>query len=158
MHLLIVATLILSSIAMENYQEVSRNLIAKNEDYNSLPDDAFEIAAIALGFPISSSSDWFVGSKADRAIMTKVFARGNGPDPNQFAHWCSGYADQNQWLQVSFLQPRIVTAVSLRGVVTSFKIQYSNDGINWLRYNNDSILKGSMVEGNDANYVSKVVL
>jgi hypothetical protein len=60
--------------------------------------------------------------------MTKVFARGNGPDPNQFAHWCSGFADQNQWLQVSFFQPRIVTAVSLKGWVTSFKIKYSIDG------------------------------
>ena len=149
MHLLVVATLILSSIAMENYQKGGRSLIAKYEDYNSLTDDAFEIAAIALGFPISSSSDWFVGSKADRAIMTKVFARGNGPDPNQFAHWCSGFADQNQWLQVSFFQPRIVTAVSLKGWVTSFKIKYSIDGQKWLSYNNDTLLKGSMVEGKD---------
>ncbi len=28
----------------------------------------------------------------------------------------------------------------------------------WLRYNNDSILKGSEVEGKDANYVAKIVL
>ena len=30
--------------------------------------------------------------------------------------------------------------------------------MNWLKYNNDSLLKGSMADGKDSNYVSKVIL
>jgi hypothetical protein len=81
--------------------------------------------------------------------MTKINVKGNGPAANYYAHWCSGFADQNQWFQVSFLQPRIVTAVSLMGWVTSFKIKYSIDGKKWQSYKNDTLLKGSMVEGKD---------
>jgi len=62
-----------------------------------------------------------VGSTADRAIMTKNSGMRKGIE-NYYLHWCSGFADQNQWLQVSFLQPRIVTAISLRGGISSFKI------------------------------------
>ena len=90
--------------------------------------------------------------------MTKIYEPRKGLTDNFFGHWCSGFADQNQWLQVSFFQPRIVTAVSLKGWVTSFKIQYSIDGQKWLRYNNDALLKGSNVEGKDASYVSQVIL
>jgi hypothetical protein len=60
-----------------------------------------------------------VGSTGARASMTKVYETRIGVEPNYFKHWCSGFADQNQWLQVSFMQPRIVTAVSLRGRIRS---------------------------------------
>jgi hypothetical protein len=149
MYLLVVATSILSSSAIEYHSEGDRSLITKYEDRNFLSDDAYEVAAIALGYPVTSSSDWDYGSTASRAIMTKINVKGNGPAANYYAHWCSGFADQNQWLQVSFLQPRIVTAVSLIGWVTSFKIKYSIDGKKWQSYNNDTLLKGSMVEGKD---------
>jgi hypothetical protein len=62
-----------------------------------------------------------MGSNADRAIMTKIDGVRKGA-VDYFVHWCSGFADQNQWLQVSFLQPHIVTAISLRGGISSFKI------------------------------------
>ena len=148
MYLLVAATSILSSSAFEYHSEGDRSLITKYEDRNFLSDDVYEVAAIALGYPLTSSSDWMVGSTADRAIMTKNLTMRKGIE-NYYLHWCSGFADQNQWLQVSFFQPRIVTAVSLKGWVTSFKIKYSIDGIKWLSYNNDTLLKGSMVEGKD---------
>ena len=125
MYLLVAAMSILSSSAFEYHSEGDRSLITKYEDRNFLSDDVYEVAAIALGYPLTSSSDWDHGSTASRAIMTKINVKGNGPSgPGReyYAHWCSGFADQNQWLQVSFFQPRIVTAVSLEGWVTSFKI------------------------------------
>jgi hypothetical protein len=67
-----------------------------------LPDDVYEVAAIALGYPLASSSDWIAGSTAARAIMTKNDGVRKGA-VDYYGHWCSGFADQNQWLQVSFL-------------------------------------------------------
>ena len=105
-------------------------------------------ATIAAGFPVSSSSDWFWGSTASRASMAK-----GGVKPDGFwGHWCSGVVDQNQWLQVSFMQQHLVTAVTVLGGITSFKIFYTIDGITWVSHDSDRIYAGS----NDYNQVVKV--
>ncbi len=97
MYLLVAATSILSSSAFEYHLEGDRSLITKYEDRNFLPDDAYEVAAIALGYPVTSSSDWHLGSTASRAIMTKD-NRDRKTNVDYSIHWCSGFADQNQWL------------------------------------------------------------
>ena len=97
-------------------------------------------AATASGFPMMSSSDWDVGSGASRAAMHIIWPNGR---PGVYDHWCSGKADQNQWLQVSFLSEQKVTAVALQGWVTYFRITYTIDGITWLSYDNDRIFASS---------------
>jgi hypothetical protein len=72
MYLSLAATFILSSFAMANNLEGARSTIARLESTNSLPEENIEIAAIALGYPLASSSDWVIESIASRAIMTKI--------------------------------------------------------------------------------------
>ena len=55
--------------------------------------------------------------------------------------WCAGSNDTKQWLQVDLLSKHIVTRVATQGRngeyrqwVTKYKLQYSNDGINFQFY------------------------
>ena len=64
--------------------------------------------------------------------------------------WSAKTNDVNQWIQICFLYPRIVTSIQTAGrtggglqYVKNYKVQYTMDGINWQHYNNGQILNGN---------------
>ena len=69
----------------------------------------FYIAAVAAGFPLSSSSDRSHLTSAARGILNQMPANAASGQHNS---WTAGYEDTNQWLQVSFITPREVISVS----------------------------------------------
>ncbi len=73
MHLLILALTARSSSVSKETAEAPRSFDVGHEVSRYLQDEPYEIAAIALGYPMQSSSDWVVGSTGPRAIMTKIF-------------------------------------------------------------------------------------
>ena len=88
-------------------------------------------ATVAAGYPIMASSSFGYMSMVDRAIMTIMPLE---EASTWWNHWVARKIDKNQWVQVSFNQLVSVQAVALHGYVTSFKIQYTVDGITWLQH------------------------
>ena len=89
------------------------------------------VAAVASGYPLSSSTEY----NADHSVHR---ARLDYPTPREGSQaWCAGTSDINQWLQVNFIEPRLVTAVETQGRgdydqwVTRYVVKHSVDGINW---------------------------
>jgi len=60
---------------------------------------------------------------------------------NTFSNWSSAVNNPNQWLQVDLGKKAIVRAIATKGRaknnaqwVTSYKLDYSGDGVNWVTY------------------------
>ena len=72
--------------------------------------------------------------------------------------WLAAVDNTQQFLQVDFLQPTIVSGVTTQGrpdapsYVTSYKLFYSNDGVNWNAYREDKNADKASV-----NYSKKLV-
>lgn len=92
---LIIAVIAVTFVTDANFTEGPRLSIEDPQEFRFLQDEPYEIAAIALGYPMQSSSDWNAGSTGPRAIMTKELKyRTYNIEPPYFMHWCSGFADQ----------------------------------------------------------------
>jgi len=87
---------------------------------------------------------------------------GHGPANARFdkvdtvSNWSSSVNNPNQWLQVDLGKNAIIRAIATKGRakgaaqwVTSYKLEYSSDGVNWLKYSQNG---GSYVfQGNSDN-------
>ncbi len=93
MNLLITAMTALTFVADAKTTEGPKSAIAYHQESRCLQDEPFEIAAIASGFPMQSSSDWSIGSTAPRAIMTKEYRTRPNYEPPYYMHWCAAFAD-----------------------------------------------------------------
>ena len=83
---------------------------------------------------ISASSQWDVNHAAIQGRLN--FLAGGGKQGG----WSAGANNQNQWLQADLGNPRKVTKVATQGRnaadqwVTSYKVEYSNDGASFQFY------------------------
>ncbi|CDW88399.1 galactose-binding domain-containing protein [Stylonychia lemnae] len=101
-----------------------------------------KVAAVASGYPISASSEFDPDHSINRAIINCNKFR-TGPTA-----WGASFCDQNQWVQVCLIKPKIVTGVALQGRanedqwVTWYKVMYSIDGINWFYHESGKEYQG----------------
>ncbi|XP_055791990.1 EGF-like repeat and discoidin I-like domain-containing protein 3 isoform X1 [Salvelinus fontinalis] len=73
--------------------------------------------------------------------------------------WTAATNDQNQWIQVDLLVPTKVTGVVTQGAkdfgrvqfVRSYKLAYSNDGLRWTTYQDQTQHKDKVFQGNVEN-------
>ena len=104
------------------------------------------IATVAAGFPLSSSSDKHHLSSASRAVINQMPANSAS---GIYDAWCAGFLDTNQWIQVSFITPRTVVSIATQGRhgnyewVSSYKIQYTIDGMTWYWYDQVRVFKAN---------------
>ncbi|KAH3761566.1 nectin precursor [Pelomyxa schiedti] len=97
--------------------------------------------AIESGAVVTTSTEWDPSHRAERCRL--------GYKPREGAHaWCAGFNDSAQWLQVSFLAPRVLVSVVTQGrgdcnqYVTMYTLRYTVDGINWLAADNGRVFQG----------------
>lgn len=95
---------------------------------------------------ITASSVWvdFYYHRDHRAANGRLnFIAGNG----RTGAWSSGSNDLNQWLQVDFQRPTIITGVSTQGrqeqdqYVTKYTISFGDDGSLFYGYKSGQMLK-----------------
>ncbi|XP_063743742.1 coagulation factor V isoform X2 [Eleginops maclovinus] len=73
--------------------------------------------------------------------------------------WQAKYSDMNQWLQVELLQVKKITGIVTQGAkslgkemyVTSYSLQYSDNGIRWTSYTDDEAITCKTFAGNTDN-------
>ena len=89
------------------------------------------IAAVGIGCRVSASSCWATDHDVDRIRLNYTTAYGSNS-------WCAKYNDTNQWVQLHLgSDQRLVTEIKTQGRngcnqwVKKFKVQISDDGINW---------------------------
>ena len=94
---------------------------------------------------VTSSGNWDRDHGPDRSRLDYSFRPGSG-----CPCWASGLLDGNQFLQFSspipFYTHRIATHGRTDGCgqwITSYRIMYTIDGLNWIMYNNGDILRGN---------------
>jgi len=90
---------------------------------------AYTGRAVALGFPVRSSSNWNQNHFNYRLDNVQRVAS---------SAWCAGFLNANQWIEVSSLVPVTWTGVITQGRadydnqwVKSFTVVYSDDGKIW---------------------------
>ena len=98
------------------------------------------VATVACGFPVSWSSALSFEHANPRLT----------DNTNECAAWCAKTNDENQWLQVCFISPRVVKAVDIAGrpdkhnqYVKAFRLYHTLDGVDWFAYNAEEPLEGN---------------
>jgi hypothetical protein len=94
-----------------------------------------------LGFPVSASTTY--NSEHLNYRLWNTQRQGSA------GAWAAGYQNTNQWIQVSSITPQFWAGVMTQGRadkdqwVTSYKVQYSDDGVNWQYVDNGEIFTGN---------------
>ena len=95
------------------------------------------IAAVAAGFPISTSTYFNTGTYGFLGVINKQAPRVDSTNTGAqiYDSWIAGSNDRNQWFQVSFFTPKDIVAISTQGRpnsvwagdqwVSSYKILYT---------------------------------
>eukprot|EP00118_Oscarella_pearsei_P005447 m.25086 g.25086 ORF g.25086 m.25086 type:complete len:509 (+) comp28733_c0_seq3:70-1596(+) len=109
---------------------------------------------LPFGMTTGAIADHQIQASSDRDHNTR-FARLNTATHGVASAWCSRVNDQSQWIQVNLGKHRIVTAVATQGRsdccdqwVTSYEIEYGNDGSDWTTYMHPGSDKPMLFIGN----------
>ena len=101
------------------------------------------VAAVQAGFPVFASDEWDAAHSIHRSRL-------DFPKPRQgSSSWCAGVNNQEQWIGVDLVTPKLVTTVETQGRgnhnqwVTAYSVSYSLDGINWEEADEGSVFAGN---------------
>ena len=101
------------------------------------------VAAVQAGFPVFASDEWDAAHSIHRSRL-------DFPKPRQgSSSWCAGVNNQEQWIGVDLVTPKLVTTVETQGRgnhnqwVTAYSVSYSLDGINWEEADEGAVFAGN---------------
>ena len=117
-----------------------------NHTRKKVLNDGQLLAATPCGFNVIVSSIWSNGEHDYKLILGGVYNTG------QPSGWATGFLDANQWVIFNSFVPMMWMKIATKGraeaaqFIKSYYIMYTEDGANWIYYQNKVVLNANIDE------------
>ena len=96
-----------NNITAGNPAALTAATLTQAQPQNFKAPSLLKVAAVASGFPVTSSSEFDASHSVHRCIINTNTHREGATT------WCAAFNDTSQWIQVNLITPKLVTSVAL---------------------------------------------